>query len=152
MRLAQKPLKTPAAQTQENREVFREGAGHEPPQPVLVNFTTVDEDPARARDLHEQYSMEDARSTIDHYEFTNPRLETINGYEYYAGLRRNINKHGLPAFNRFLADLQMGGSPEEMIEQTVDRVRALNAGGVVNVLSFGSMTKEAAAHNLDVYA
>jgi hypothetical protein len=92
-----------------------------------------------------------ARSTIDHYEFTNERLEHIPGYEYYAGLRRNIEKHGVAKFNRFLADLQMGGTPEALLEQTVDRVRALDAGGVINVFGFGGMPAEAAQRNLDTY-
>jgi alkanesulfonate monooxygenase SsuD/methylene tetrahydromethanopterin reductase-like flavin-dependent oxidoreductase (luciferase family) len=85
MLIAQKPWATTVKETEDYRELFCEINGHEPPQPVLVNFGFVDEDPGRAHELHEKYSMEYARSTIDHYEFTNERLETINGYEYYAG-------------------------------------------------------------------
>ncbi len=152
MLIAQKPWATTVKETQEYAELFREINGHEPPQPVLVNFSTVDPDAARARELHDQYAMAYARSTIEHYEFTNPRLEHINGYEYYAGLRRNIEKHGLGQFNRFLADLQMGGTPDELVEQTVERVRALDAGGVINVLGFGGMSAEVARRNVEVYS
>lgn len=150
--IAQKPWQTTIRETAEYRELFREINGYEPPQPVLVNFTTVDPDAGRATALHDEYAMAYARSTIDHYEFTNPRLEHVNGYEYYAGLRRNIEKHGLAAFNRFLADLQMGGTPEDLVDETVERVRALNAGGVVNVFGFGGMPPEVARRNADVYA
>jgi alkanesulfonate monooxygenase SsuD/methylene tetrahydromethanopterin reductase-like flavin-dependent oxidoreductase (luciferase family) len=150
--IAQKPWDTTLAEVTSYRELYREINGHEPPRPVLVNYTTVDVDPGRAREMHEQFAVGYARSTIDHYEFTNPRLEHVNGYEYYAGLRRNIEKHGLPAFNRFLADLQMGGTPDELVEQTVDRVRALDAGGVINVLGFGGMTGEESQRNFDTYA
>ena len=76
----------------------------------------------------------------------------MQGYEYYAGLRRNIEKHGLPKFNRFLADLQMSGTPAELVEQTVDRVRALDAGGVVNLFQFGGMPQEIAERSLRIYA
>jgi alkanesulfonate monooxygenase SsuD/methylene tetrahydromethanopterin reductase-like flavin-dependent oxidoreductase (luciferase family) len=151
MLIAQKPWKVTVEETAAYRELYIEINGVEPPAPVLVNYTTIDQDPSRARDLHEQYSVGYARSTIDHYEFTNPRLEHVNGYEYYAGLRRNIEKHGLPAFNRFLADLQMGGTPDEIVEQTVERVRALNAGGVVNLFCFGGMPTEVAQRSLDTY-
>ena len=151
MLIAQKPWQTTIRETAEYRELFREINGHEPPQPVLVNFTTVDPDAGRAAALHDEYAMAYARSTIDHYEFTNPRLEHVNGYEYYAGLRRNIEKHGLATFNRFLADLQMGGTPEDLVDETVERVRALDAGGVVNVLGFGGMPPEVARRNADVY-
>lgn len=150
--IAQKPWDTTVRETAAYRELFAGLHGHEPPRPVLVNFTTVDPDAGRARALHDEYATAYARSTIEHYEFTNPRLETEPGYEYYAGLRRNITKHGLPAFNRFLADLQMGGTPEELVEQTAERVRALDAGGVVNVLGFGGMPADVAARNADVYA
>jgi alkanesulfonate monooxygenase SsuD/methylene tetrahydromethanopterin reductase-like flavin-dependent oxidoreductase (luciferase family) len=151
MLIAQKPWDVTVRETAAYRELFREINGQEPPQPVLVNFTTVDPDPGRARELHDEFAMAYARSTIDHYEFTNPRLEHVNGYEYYAGLRRNIEKHGLPKFNRFLADLQMGGTPEELVEQTVERVRALDAGGVVNLFGFGGMPQEVAQRGYDVY-
>lgn len=151
MLIAQKPWATTVQETAQYRELFREINGHEPPRPVLVNFTTVDPDPARAQELHDEYAVAYARSTIDHYEFTNPRLEHVSGYEYYAGLRRNIEKHGLARFNRFLADLQMGGTPDALVEETVERVRALDAGGVVNVLGFGGMPPEVARRNADVY-
>ncbi len=152
MLIAQKPWEVTVKETAAYREVYREINGTEPPAPVLVNFTTVDEDPVRARELHDRYAMAYARSTIDHYEFTNERLEHVNGYEYYAGLRKNIAKHGLPQFNRFLADLQMGGSPDELVEQTVERVRSLGAGGVVNIFGFGGMTQAEAQRMFDTYS
>jgi hypothetical protein len=119
---------------------------------MLFNFACVDPDAGRAQEMHDEYAMGYARSTIGHYEFTNERLEKINGYEYYAGLRKNIEKHGLLKFNRFLADLQMSGTPEALVEQTVERVRALDAGGVVNVLSFGGMPAAVARRNFAVFS
>lgn len=152
MLIAQKPWETTVQETREYRELFLDINGCEPPPPVLVNFTTVDPDPGRAAAMHDEYAMAYARSTIDHYEFTNPRLEQIAGYEYYAGLRRNIEKHGLATFNRFLAGLQLSGTPDALVDSTVDRVRALDAGGVINVLSFGGMPAEVARRNFEVYA
>jgi alkanesulfonate monooxygenase SsuD/methylene tetrahydromethanopterin reductase-like flavin-dependent oxidoreductase (luciferase family) len=152
MLLAQKPWKTVIEEVQEYRDLFLEVNGFEPPQPVLVNFTTLHEDAGRAQEMHDQYTMAYARSTVEHYEFTNPRLQTVNGYEYYAGLSRNIEKHGLEKFNRFLADLQISGTPEAVTEQLIDRVRALNAGGVINVLAFGGMTRDVAQAQLDLFS
>jgi alkanesulfonate monooxygenase SsuD/methylene tetrahydromethanopterin reductase-like flavin-dependent oxidoreductase (luciferase family) len=151
MLIAQKPWHTTVEETTAYRDLFLDVNGVEPPRPILVNFTTVDTDPGRAGELHERYTVAYARSTVDHYQFTNPRLEHIPGYEYYAGLRRNIDKHGVATFNRFLADLQMGGTPDELVEQTVQRVRALDAGGVVNAFNFGGMPAEVAQRNLDTY-
>jgi len=152
MLIAQKPWDTTVRETAEYRELFRECNGHEPPQPVLVNFTAVHTDATRAREMHEQYTLAYAKSTVKHYDFTNPRLETVPGYEYYAGLRRNIEKHGLDTFSRFLADLQMSGTPSELVDMTTERVRALDAGGVVNVFGFGGMPSDDAKKNMDTYA
>jgi alkanesulfonate monooxygenase SsuD/methylene tetrahydromethanopterin reductase-like flavin-dependent oxidoreductase (luciferase family) len=152
MLIAQKPWETTVAETEHYRRLFREFNGHEPPQPILVNFTTVHPDGARAGAWHDEYTMAYARSTVEHYEFGNPRLESVPGYEYYAGLRRNIAKHGTGRFNRFLADLPITGTTDEVVEATADRVRALNAGGVVTVLSFGGMPAEVAEANFTTYA
>ena len=32
-------------------------------------------------------------------------------------VRKNITKHGLPTFTKFLSDLQMSGTPDELVEQ-----------------------------------
>lgn len=149
--IAQKPWDTTVAETAAYRELFLEVNGYEPPRPMLFNFACVDPDAARAQEMHDEYAMGYARSTIDHYEFGNERLESINGYEYYAGLRKNILKHGMHRFNRFLADLQMSGTPDALVEQTVERVRALDAAGVVNVLSFGGMPHKVAEQNFAVF-
>lgn len=152
MLIAQKPWETVVRETAECREVFLEVNGHEPPQPVIMNIGVVNRSGSKARELHEQYVTAYSRSTVEHYDFTNPRLENINGYEYYAGLRRNIEKHGIAQFTKFLTDLQVSGTPDEVVEETVERARVLEAGGVINVLNAGGMSPEIAQENFDTYA
>jgi alkanesulfonate monooxygenase SsuD/methylene tetrahydromethanopterin reductase-like flavin-dependent oxidoreductase (luciferase family) len=152
MLIAQKPWETVVKETKAYAELFESINGYEAPRPILVNLTTVDKDPGRARELHDQYTMAYARTTIDHYEFDNPRMETINGYEYYAGLRRNIEKHGVHQFNRFLADLQISGTPAQVRDATIDRVRALDCAAVINILTMGGMSSEVATRNYMTYA
>lgn len=151
MLIAQKPWDTVVEETETYRTLFRELNDAEPPAPVLVNYTTVDVDRGRAQEMHAEYALAYSHSAVDHYEFMNPRLETVNGYEYYANLRRNIEKHGIAKFAQFLADLQMAGTPDELVEQTVERVRALEAGGVVNILDFGGMPPAVARRNVETY-
>ena len=152
MLIAQKPWETVVRETREYAELFESINGYPAPRPILVNLTTVDKDEGRARELHDQYTMAYARTTIEHYEFDNPRMEQVNGYEYYAGLRKNIEKHGVDKFNRFLADLQITGTPDQVLEQTVERVRALDCAGVINILTMGGMPRDIATQNYMTYA
>jgi alkanesulfonate monooxygenase SsuD/methylene tetrahydromethanopterin reductase-like flavin-dependent oxidoreductase (luciferase family) len=152
MLIAQKPWDTVVKETREYAALFESINGYEAPGPILVNLTSVDRDAGRARALHDEYTVAYSRSTIEHYDFTNPRMESIRGYEYYAGLRRNIEKHGVYQFNRFLSDLQISGTPQQVIDATVDRVRALNAAAVVNVLTMGGMSQDVARTNFLTYA
>lgn len=152
MLIAQKPWDTVVRETREYAELFEEINGRKPPKPILVNLTTVHEDAERARELHDTYTVAYARSTVEHYDFTNPRMEKESGYEYYAGLRRNIEKHGVAQFNRFLADLQLSGTPDAFVDQLVERVRVLDCGAVINVLTMGGMPADVAEENFRTFA
>lgn len=152
MLIAQEPWDTLVRETREYAALFESINGHEAPGPVLLNLTSVDRDAGRARALHEQYTLAYSRSALEQYDFTNPQMESVRGNEYYAGLRRNIEKHGIYQFNRFLSDLQISGTPQQVIDATVDRVRTLNAAAVVNVLTMGGMEADVARTNFMTYA
>ena len=76
-------------------------------KPILAVFVACHEDPREAQRMREVYLQRYARSTVEHYEFDNVAFAEIEGYEYYAGLAKNIARHGLDTFNGFLADLQV---------------------------------------------
>jgi alkanesulfonate monooxygenase SsuD/methylene tetrahydromethanopterin reductase-like flavin-dependent oxidoreductase (luciferase family) len=151
MIIAQKPWETTLKEMEQYRALFLEVNGVPAPRPLLVSFTCVHADAAAAADMHERYQVAYSQSAADHYQFTNPRLERIPGYEYYGRLRATIEKHGIERFVRFLADLQLSGTPDDVAAQTVERVRLLDAAGVINVFSFGGMARDVAQANLDAY-
>ncbi|WP_420145548.1 LLM class flavin-dependent oxidoreductase [Sphingobium sp.] len=150
--IAQKPWDTVIAETKTYSALFEEINGYPAPRPLLVNLSTVDTDAGYAQSLHDEYTMAYARSTVDHYEFVNPQMESIEGYEYYGGLRRNIVKHGVPAFNGFLAGLQIGGTPDRFVEDLTERVRALDCGGVIHMLNMGGMPPAVAERNFNMFS
>ena len=90
--------------------------------------------------MRDVYLQRYARSTVEHYRFDDERFADIEGYEYYAGLSKNIAKHGLEKFNGFLADLQVWGSPDEVADKLLDYVRRTDAGAVLTTLSYGGMS------------
>lgn len=139
---AQKPWATTEAEVAGYRQRFIEINGFEPPKPLLLSFVAVDESEARAEELYEQYLIRYSRSAVDHYQFDNAELANIPGYEYYGRLAANIANHGPEKFARFLSDLQVRGTPDQVVEQLTTNIRRLDGAGVLVCLSYGGMDAE----------
>lgn len=147
----QKPWEQTVADLDRYAEHYRQYQGGEPPRPIVVVFNACHEDRAEAERLFEQV-MNYYRSTIDHYGFADPTVAEIPGYEYYGNIARTIAKHGKEQFARFLADLQPWGTPNEVVGQIDDIVRKTNAGGLIVVSAFGTLSAEQAAANQQRFA
>jgi alkanesulfonate monooxygenase SsuD/methylene tetrahydromethanopterin reductase-like flavin-dependent oxidoreductase (luciferase family) len=152
MVIAQKPWDTVEAELRAYRARYVELNGREPAKPILCVFVGVSHDPAEARRMREIYLQRYARSTVEHYQFADARFESIEGYEYYGGLARNIARHGLEKFNGFLADLQVWGNPREVTAKLLDYVGRTDAGALLVTLGFGGMPHEVARANYDLFA
>jgi len=150
--IAQKPWETTEAELAAYRSRYRELQGSEAPKPVLVIVAGVSRDPAQVERIREVYLQRWARSTVEHYEFDNVGFAQIEGYEYYAALATNINKHGIDRFNGFLADLQVWGTPEQVTEKLLGYVERADAGGLVVPLCFGGMPADEAQANFELFA
>ncbi len=149
--IAQKPWETTEAELEAYRKRYLELQGVEAPKPVLVIVAGVAEDAAQVQRIRDVHLQRWARSTVEHYEFDNIGFADIEGYEYYAGLANNINKHGIDKFNGFLADLQVWGTPEQVTEKLLEYVERTDAGGLVVPLSFGGMPADEAQASFDLF-
>lgn len=152
MVIAQKPWDVTVADVQKYSERFVELNGAEPPKPLLMSFVTVHESEAAAQELHEEYHYKYAKTTFDWYEFSNAGLAKVPGYEYYGKFASNIEKHGPDNFIKFLAELQVYGTPDQVVEQLTDYVRRIDGVGVTSVLSFAGMRPEVGSANQKLFA
>lgn len=150
--IAQKPWDKTLADLESYREIYREVNGEEPPKPILLSFTAVHEDEETAREMFQKHVVGYCSSTVDHYEFDNVKLADIPGYEYYGGLSKNIAKHGRDKFSQFLADLQVWGTPDQVLEQMIENNRRIDGAGVIGVFSCGMMPPETAKANVRLFA
>lgn len=150
MVIAQKPWDIVEEELQRYRKRFIELNGAEPPKPVICVFTAVAPTEAEANEMREKYLQRYAMSTIEHYEFDNVGFAEIEGYEYYAGLSRNIQKHGIDGFAGFLADLQVWGTPDQVVDKLLSYVERLDAGGILLAPVFGGMPAEVSRANFDL--
>ena len=151
MVIAQKPWELVQQELANYRQRYRELNDIEAPKPILALFLGVSEDAADAQRMRDVYLQRYARSTVEHYQFANQQFAEIEGYEYYEGLARNIAKHGLEKFNGFLADLQVWGSPEQVIEKILSNVDKCEAGGLIIQIRFGGMEAEVANRNYRLF-
>ncbi len=152
MIIPQKPWATVVDEIADYRELFVKVNNFEPPKPIVLVFSTVHEDKARAAELHEAHTKAYYRSVVAHYEFGNDHLATVPGYEYYGRLNETLAKHGLDTFVDFLADLQVSGTPAEVTEQLIEITRMIDGAGVVTVSSFGDMADVDATANQQLFA
>ncbi|MGE2832558.1 LLM class flavin-dependent oxidoreductase [Mycobacterium sp. SMC-4] len=152
MVIAQKPWPTVQADLDNYRARYNELRGEEPPKPLINVYVGVGETEAEAQEMRDRYLKGYALSTVEHYEFDNVGFEKIEGYEYYGNLARNIEKHGVDGFANFLADLQVWGTPDQVVEKLISYVDRIDAGGIAIVPSYGGMSRAVADKNFDLIA
>jgi len=150
--IAQKPWSVTTAEIAEYRERFMELNGEPPPAPIIAVFIAVDEDPGKAQEMFDKYIMSYSHSAVEHYQFYDEGIAEIPGYEYYAGISASIKKHGRDTFARFLAELQVWGTPEQVADKLKDYQRMVGAAGIIGVFSFGGMPYEEAEQNMKLFA
>ena len=152
MIIAQKPWDRVDDDLRDYREQCRILNGRPAPPPVLVAFVACHEDKKKAREMRDRYLVEYARSTSEFYKFGNAEFADIEGYEYYGALARSIEKHGMAKFNDFLAELQVWGRPEEVIEKLTTMKERFGVGQFIIYTQFGDMPFEVGRENTELFA
>jgi alkanesulfonate monooxygenase SsuD/methylene tetrahydromethanopterin reductase-like flavin-dependent oxidoreductase (luciferase family) len=153
MIIAQKPWDKTLEDIEHYNHVFREeNNGAEPPRPMMLAFIGCHDDADVAQEMREKYLYRYSKSALEHYEFNNEGLADIKGYEYYAGLSKNINKHGVDKFVDFLSDLQVWGTPGAVYEQLKDYQSRTNCAGFIGAFSYGGMPHAVARSCLQSFA
>ena len=134
------------------RDRYLELNGEPPPDPIIAVFVAVDEDRGKAEEMFERYVINYSHSAIDHYQFDDQGIAEIPGYEYYAGISSNIDKHGRDSFARFLGELQVWGTPDEVADKLIDYQKMVGAGGVIAACNYGGMSHDVAEQNMRTFA
>ena len=134
------------------RRVYGEVNRGEPPKPLIASFVAVHESESAAKEIHESYTGAYFRSAIDHYDFTDPQLATVPGYESYAGISKTIAEHGPDGLSRGMASLQPWGTPDQVAEQLIAGIERVDGGGVLCAFEYGGMPTEIADASMRLFA
>ena len=150
--IAQKPWDKTLAELDAYRKIYREVNGVDAPRPLIAGWVACHEDEETANGMYEKYIRNYSRSALEHYEFDNPGLADIKGYEYYGALAKNIQKHGREGFVDFLAKLQIWGTPDQVFDRISEYRDFMDADGFIGVFSYGGMPYDLAHKNLNLFA
>ncbi|MFC6437682.1 LLM class flavin-dependent oxidoreductase [Novosphingobium resinovorum] len=152
MIIAQKPWDKVDEDLATYRDRFKAVNGRNAPKPVVVCFIAANEDAAKAKEMRDKYLVEYARSTSSFYQFGNKEFANIEGYEYYGALARSVEKHGIEKFNEFLADLQIWGRTEEVVEKLKVMKERFDVGKFIIYTQFGDMPFDVGLENYELIA
>jgi alkanesulfonate monooxygenase SsuD/methylene tetrahydromethanopterin reductase-like flavin-dependent oxidoreductase (luciferase family) len=150
----QKPWDAVARDLDGYRASFREHQRTEPPPPIFVGWTFVDEDEDRARDLGRKYIGEYVRRVLGHYQFHGDHLKGVRGYESYVAAQEAGAAAGatLDDFLDAFVEGHVYGTPDQCFEKIRDTREKLGAGGFLGVFNFAGMSEAEALRNQTLFA
>src|SRR5581483_4099011 len=150
--IPQKPWDVVTGELEAYRGIYREVHGVGAPPTTLVAWTFCDPDPDRARELGRRYLGGYYRSVVDHYEFAGSHFAGLKGFDYYRKISEAIDQYGQDEAERFFADLQVWGTPEQCVARIAELMGMVGADTFVGVFSYAGMPFEEAERNLRLFA
>jgi alkanesulfonate monooxygenase SsuD/methylene tetrahydromethanopterin reductase-like flavin-dependent oxidoreductase (luciferase family) len=152
MIIPQRTWQTHEADAQRFHDLFVEHHGSAPPPGVMAGWVFVDEDGDRAREVGRPYMIDYYRSVVSHYEIGGTHFAETKGYEHYATNAAALREHGEDAGADGFAQLQIAGTPAEVLDQIAERAPRLGIESFLAVVSYGAMPPEEAERNLRCFA
>ena len=149
----QKPWSMVRDELETYRATFREATANEPPPPMVAGWTFVDESADRAEEMARKYIGGYWDSIIEHYEFDKDHLKNTPGYEFHGQMYDLINAPG--GYERstdFFVDLQIWGTPDQVLERLDTVQRNTYNDGFMGVFSYAGMPAEEAERNARLFA
>jgi len=140
-------------------EAFRAMAaavGHSPPPPVILTNVSC----AHSREEANERSMRFLGAKWDsidaHYNFSDGHLAKVKGYESYGKMAKTYSKLKDPQARQKMTDfyvsIQIGGTPDDCIQQLDELRRLTETDHVVCDFSYGRMPREEAELNMRLFA
>jgi len=134
------------------RQAWREAHGSEPPPPMICDFTVCHEDAGRAEELAREHIGGYLASVLKHYEIDSAHYKDLKGYEHYGRQVDMIQKLGHGGmFERYL-NVQVWGTPEQILEKYAGRRQALGDFNITACFRYAGMPVEEAERSMRLYA
>jgi alkanesulfonate monooxygenase SsuD/methylene tetrahydromethanopterin reductase-like flavin-dependent oxidoreductase (luciferase family) len=120
----QYPIEQQAEVFNDWRERYKAAHGVDAPPPVLLDFFYCHEDPDHVEAHMKKYLGAFYNAMVDHYEFDGKHFGKTHGYESYQDGSDMLREVGREAAFQGFYDLQLKGTPDQVIE-TINKRREL---------------------------
>jgi alkanesulfonate monooxygenase SsuD/methylene tetrahydromethanopterin reductase-like flavin-dependent oxidoreductase (luciferase family) len=151
--IPQKPWDLVRSELQTYRETYREATGDEAPSPYVAGWTFVDRSADRAEELARRYIGGYWDSVIEHYEFDQDHLKNTPGYEFHGQMYDLLNRpNGKQRMTDFFVDIQVWGTPEQVIDRITTIQDNTHNDAFVGVFSYAGMPAEETRRNAELFA
>jgi alkanesulfonate monooxygenase SsuD/methylene tetrahydromethanopterin reductase-like flavin-dependent oxidoreductase (luciferase family) len=128
---------------------IRRKAGLGPIDTRLAIWTYCAESEAEAQAGAEEYMVTYADTALRHYELLSGHLDTVKGYEGYAGMSEVLDRR---AMAKTMVSGHPNGTPDAIIEQTRALAEAFGTSEITFVFRYGGMPLEKAQNSMDLFA
>ena len=148
----QKPWEQVEQELRSYRSQFQELQGREAPAPTVTPLAFVDEDPARAREMAQKFLGDHYQTVMRHYGFADKNFGAAKGYEFYRKMGERLQKHGTEEFSTFFADLQVYGTPDQVLEKLEAIQAVTGCDRFVMGFSYGGLSYEEVERSQRLFA
>jgi alkanesulfonate monooxygenase SsuD/methylene tetrahydromethanopterin reductase-like flavin-dependent oxidoreductase (luciferase family) len=149
----QKPWKAVERELAEYRDTYRKATDEEAPPPVVAGWTFVDESADRAEELARRYITGYWDSVVKHYQFDQPHLREMPGYEHHGLMYDRLNAPGgAEAMAEFFLGLQLWGTPGQVFDKIVDLQQKTLMESYSAVFSYAGMPYDEASRSMNLFA
>jgi len=135
-------IATQAAQFNEWRDEYEKHQGKTAPAPTLLDFTYCDEDPEVADQVMRDHLGPFYNAMVDHYEFDGKHFGDSEKYNHYAGGAEMLREMGREAAFEGFYGLQWKGTPQQMIDQMIERIDLIGEFRQMVLVQYGGIAPE----------
>ena len=149
----QKPWSVVQKELTQYRSTYFASTGEQAPAPYCAGWVFVDDSADRAEEMARRYIGAYWDSVIDHYEFNKDHLKNTAGYEFHGEMYDRLNAPGgMEKMTDFYVDLQIWGTPDQVLDRVQTMRENTLADGFMAVCSYGGMPHEEANRNMQQFA
>jgi alkanesulfonate monooxygenase SsuD/methylene tetrahydromethanopterin reductase-like flavin-dependent oxidoreductase (luciferase family) len=137
---------------QRHRDLFLEQHGVPAPPPLTADFTFVDHNADRAKEVAEEHLARYLATILDHYELMSDHFDDMEGYQGYGRQADLLRKIGFEGYVKGFLGSNAYGTPDQLLERFEARRDIIGPFELATCFRFGGIDYKDAESSLKLFA